>query len=1094
MVDTVADQEGAPRSGSRSLSSLAHAARWRDKLREKASKLKGASQTSVELQESDVSNFLGKGSENSVNRPLNLGLYIPTGDELDPKSYASPPMYHPNPPKLSKNLTVSFSDKEPDIIGEGGDECELPTQYVVGSWTSPSYPPGDNTASMKPTELPVALVSGSTQQILAPDRYDRRQSLQRAPTRKPVGGWVQQRLSINMEEGLVQAKKDDEISKKLGTLVPPYGSTSYAVPKNSSELNKGFGTQKAPSISNREPTIPRLDPPAALHSSSHAVNSPTCPLPKAYAAFDPRASALAPLNSTDTSQDRHSLHVPREDEACLSSDVSRSPSLPALSMSRNDRMKSTSSEGNTGLPVNDSNVIDTADGDEFYCRVQQLQDVFRPAAEQVPHIEGRTLENWLRMASWWFICGKTTLEKTINSLKQESARATSNETSQKRHQCYVDLAKAWWSIKDVLPDLIRSQNMSFQSSNLNDVKGSKYSHLLGIYENLKIRLNEYAKSMHHNNLLPPLDLSIEGADPCIWITYPQLSRGTLSLTASLDSPTLADQTKRPFFPILLNGKDDYFIHGYAFANAKILSSNGDEADQMPCLISIFRNSFHADVQLMVASQDGQIYLHIYSDPKQGLTWVHVNCMSTANTLIIHLSKDYRMEMAMHEDDYRLIISLKNLSHRLELQWHATKTEDILFDDTVPVFHITGTAKKFGSFLSTPIRNTAVRLFRRSAVTTEAPSQRTISDGYRFVAMVPSANGTPSCLEHIFADGSPILSSNLRGENEAPALLLAIRDSEMKTSLILTFKSIEQRSFFYMAISGVLLSHKEISSGDIPLSTMCLADLFEGTDQGKTTHKLCSLIRWNSVQVISNGHGEGLENILFSDSLRISSNSNIGTVVDLANLATGELQISLDVLDNKLVKLYRPAQENLIISFADNLFPKEEYSALQTTIRTMIRTPSARVYKFPTLDALHRFQQLVTGFTVIYDGLATLFSISHRRNMIPLYKKQEASQARLQILVQENRAQKTYQLLVVLLDFPDGKIMNVELRSTDVLEATMKAGKHCIRLANAKFALPKHPNSKDIPWDFVCLDAPEYPGEHDDIMIGFDTERGKLNQR
>ena len=67
-------------------------------------------------------------------------------------------------------------------------------------------------------------------------------------------------------------------------------------------------------------------------------------------------------------------------------------------------------------------------------------------------------------------------------------------------------------------------------------------------------------------------------------------------------------------------------------------------------------------------------------------------------------------------------------------------------------------------------------------------------------------------------------------------------------------------------------------------------------------------------------------------------------------------------------------------------------------------------------------------------------------------------------------------------------MNLVLRSTDAFEPFAKSGKFYIRLVDAKFAMPKL--EKVETWRFVCLDSPEYPGEHDDIVVGFDGEEGK----
>lgn len=66
-------------------------------------------------------------------------------------------------------------------------------------------------------------------------------------------------------------------------------------------------------------------------------------------------------------------------------------------------------------------------------------------------------------------------------------------------------------------------------------------------------------------------------------------------------------------------------------------------------------------------------------------------------------------------------------------------------------------------------------------------------------------------------------------------------------------------------------------------------------------------------------------------------------------------------------------------------------------------------------------------------------------------------------------------------------MNFVLKGTDVFESFARSGIYYIRIVDAKFALPK--NGDDSSKDFVCLDMPEYPGEHDDITVGFESEAG-----
>jgi hypothetical protein len=105
-------------------------------------------------------------------------------------------------------------------------------------------------------------------------------------------------------------------------------------------------------------------------------------------------------------------------------------------------------------------------------------------------------------------------------------------------------------------------------------------------------------------------------------------------------------------------------------------------------------------------------------------------------------------------------------------------------------------------------------------------------------------------------------------------------------------------------------------------------------------------------------------------------------------------------------------------------------------------------------------------------------------VVPITKKWESSMARIQIVRQD----KVVQLLAFLNDFSHGRCLNFVLKSTDTLEGFNRSGKFCVRIVDAKFALPK--TDEDPASDFVCLDMPDYPSEHDDIAIAFDSEAGK----
>lgn len=104
-------------------------------------------------------------------------------------------------------------------------------------------------------------------------------------------------------------------------------------------------------------------------------------------------------------------------------------------------------------------------------------------------------------------------------------------------------------------------------------------------------------------------------------------------------------------------------------------------------------------------------------------------------------------------------------------------------------------------------------------------------------------------------------------------------------------------------------------------------------------------------------------------------------------------------------------------------------------------------------------------------------------VVPIYKRWEVNFARLQIIKQN----RVVQLVGFFRDFAHGSCMNFALKSTDVFESLARSGIYYIRIVDAKFALPK--TGDDANKDFVCLDIPEYPGEHDDITVGFEVEAG-----
>jgi hypothetical protein len=122
-------------------------------------------------------------------------------------------------------------------------------------------------------------------------------------------------------------------------------------------------------------------------------------------------------------------------------------------------------------------------------------------------------------------------------------------------------------------------------------------------------------------------------------------------------------------------------------------------------------------------------------------------------------------------------------------------------------------------------------------------------------------------------------------------------------------------------------------------------------------------------------------------------------------------------------------------------------------------------------------------------------------VVPIYKQWTASRIRLQIVEQDN----IIQLVAFFQDFSHADAMNFQLKSMDTFEKMDKGGKPCVKLVDAKFPLPVEERrgegkmgkeeGKISGWagmkrKYICLDTIEYPGEHDDIIIAFDSVESK----
>ena len=960
--------------------------RWRERLRDKAAKL-GKPQTKVSppRQENDLIDFLRPSSaQSSSSSQLHAAPrpFIDTSPATLKVSSAhsqtsltiptQPPRPTPKPrSKKPKGLHVSFKDEEPEIIGEGGDESETPSKDVRTT-------AGPGVKSLGPTKKSAARRRGESPPSLpqleflnvGPQDGSRRVSIQRAPTRKPVGGWEQKRLSMNMEEGLVKVHKDDvEAKSPREDTIMPYAPSHDQAPIDPFTDDTSMPRESQEEVRSESSDIEHKPPSI---SGSFVPYNPSVPTAAPTSSKVPQNLSFSARKEREIMNHGLKKSAPEPNETYRPNAVLSSPSDTKSFDSR----PSTADSSQERLPMpKPPSIIEGesnegfAESEDFYSRVQHLRGVFRLAAEKSDDVQNKAAEHWLRVSTWWFLRGKQVLEGNVRaSMQRQNGSRQQDPTNmpQQSLQCYVNLAKAWWIVEDIIPDHMHPHSQASRYNTLDSIDGLDYSQLVDVHRTLTHAMKGLAIFMSRKDLLPPHALLVQGADPSIWIDYPSLPPGLLTLTAGLDPRTLTRRSKNNFFPILLNDTPRHFSYGRVFGDAEIVGEDSTpNEDALPCVLSIIRERNNPQAEVTITSQDGQANIHIQSDPRAGPTWDAVQWKIKAHSIRIRLSRDFEVSIRLWDQDFKTLWGIHDYINRVGRDWKPKENEKLLFDDVVNPFHYVAPQGEPTSFPSGPIKQCSVRLFERRTVRPEGSVARRLYDGYRLVVVTPPTTKTLSSVSRVFGKGAPIMFSNLRGEANAPATLLVFRESGKKTSMICTFQETNSRTQLQALFSGFAVDNGEVKSHEIPLESLSIVNLANGPD-ARQDLKLSASARWQSVKVINEGPDLEGAPILHSDHLRVCSVCNYGTVIDLINLGknpchvsrneltrsnpvgTGELRISLDIGNSSAIKLYRPPQDSLIVAFADNLLPKDDVPLLEQAFRMTANAPSARAYKFPSL--------------------------------------------------------------------------------------------------------------------------------------------------
>lgn len=582
--------------------------------------------------------------------------------------------------------------------------------------------------------------------------------------------------------------------------------------------------------------------------------------------------------------------------------------------------------------------------------------------------------------------------------------------------------------------------------------------------------------MKRNNFLPPdpRDAPLtQGLDPTIWM------KGDGDQSLAYSQRLISVKPISQAFP--LGDTTRTFHLGRMFVEAILLEAAAPQRYHCPVLMSIVRGVQDGSATVVVASQDGLLNLTIQADKDRGLTWDDVRWVTSQRIFEVKLPRGFILHLQCTEQDFRTLWNIHDYASRTQAVLAPRSGEHVVFETVLQSFQYFDQSPQ-PLFPGEPQPHCRMTLFEKTVTLKAATGPRIMHRGFRLGLNTSTNSKNLRFLDQELLPSQPIQFGFLRGEGGAPALLLKIVDEKSKYMAVCTFQTIDERTRFHTLLTGIALGNGEevISQALLQGFSIASPDAAEPCLQS---------LQWQGFRFINYDHGDLQDHkTVLSENLRVAIDFKGGSITDRINVEPGELKLRLDVKSLNEIKVLRQPQQDLSLSVAESQVSKELPRDLTLLLQNIANSESIRKYTFPSMRELHLFQASLTGFAVMFDGIACSFNISRRRMVVPIYKKWDAATTRIQIVQKE----KVVQLVAFFDNFSHGRAMNFALKSTDVFEASGSKKTFSLRIVDAKFALPRDPRGSEggIEADFVCLDMPEYPGEHDDVTLVFDTEAGK----
>jgi hypothetical protein len=803
--------------------------------------------------------------------------------------------YFPLKVRRREGLKVGFTQKAPQIIGEGGDEAEAPTIWITQSRQSSSAHPPIHRETLQNHAGSVNTVSNPTVQaskaITDPAREESRpRMLVRAPTGFEEAETGQE--TVIRAKGMKSAEFEPTVTGG-NMATPAVPSDSNLLPSSAAGLKRKMLAEEA-----RAFTSGLRDTSPEPSHQQQSITPPRCSQENllAYSTASHIQWEVPPIASSNHLSPRgHSPSPSRPSSSSshgsMTADSSARQSFDRGRGSNHTRPHVSSSPKRKPLPRAPSSDSKEDALIEFRSRARRYYGLFILATEKTEPGLDAPLSRWIRAAAWWFLTAESNF-KLLRKDLEDGVNILQITASRRHMQAAVDLAKTAWIIEDIVQDYAKAESIDLSTPEsihrlIQSNPLSRFSRTLQYWQDLSqrfgslvaaIRRNGFMTSASENQPLSP------GIDSTIWLTYPVSDLNTANWVRSANpSWVKMEDSVTPVEPfdlakaIPLKSTANTFRIRSIFCQTVGGFLNHHRSPSVPCILTIGRRSGSYALVLFVASQDHGINVVIETDPVRGdgMEW-----QQNSFSILFSFADDFQFLIQLQQAEYFLLKESYDLAMRSSTATvrdafaNANLGEKLIFRATSRTFE-RRSLEKINSFpYKGEQRDCEIILFEKYEMIRSASATRKAHRGIRLSVMLSPSAAYLGILDVQLGRDKPIL---LHSAHEFSPPLVEIMDYH-RASLIIQFPQNRDFNRFYELLTTLEYSAAEDHSlENVPLRSLLIEP---ASAEAKT---FLGGVPWRNVQITKGKAPSHQANhtmdILRSLSINICVFSNHGVFAD-----------------------------------------------------------------------------------------------------------------------------------------------------------------------------------------------------------------------